>query len=128
MIDTKTKLVLKILTQECKDGSYKIVEISDIIMALPKRYRMDSDAIRHILTHLERQDMISIKYDDEDVYCLAVLPFGFESIETEKPVYIKKENFSRKKISVATIVFSLISATIGTILGILFCYFILKLF
>ena len=90
MLDTKSKLVLKILAKESSGGSYKIFESSDIISLLPKRYRTDSEGIRHILTHLERQDLISIKYDDDDLYCLAVLPFGFEEIE-ESPVMKVKE-------------------------------------
>lgn len=85
MIDTKSKLVLSILAKECGDGSYKIIEVSDIIMALPKHFRMDSEAVKHILTHLERQDIISIKYDDDDVFCLSILPYGFEVLENEKP-------------------------------------------
>lgn len=128
MIDIKAKLVLKILAQECSDGNYKIVEVSDIIMALPKRYRMDSEAIKHILTHLERQDMISIKYDDDDVYCLAVLPYGFESMENEKPIPRKQEREKQKKLSTATIILSFSSALLGTILGIIICHFLLKIF
>ena len=84
MIDTKSKLVLTILAKECGDGGYKIIEIPDIIMALPRHFRMDSESIKHILTHLERQDIISIKYDDDDIYCLSVLPYGFEICETNQ--------------------------------------------
>ena len=81
MLDVKSKLVLKILAKETSGGSYKIFESEDIISLLPKRFRTDSEGIRHILTHLERQDFISIKYDDDDTYCLCVLPFGFEEVE-----------------------------------------------
>lgn len=128
MIDTKSKLVLSILSKECHDGSYKIVEVSDIIMALPKHFRMDSEAIKHILTHLERQDIISIKYDDDDVFCLAVLPYGFEILETEKPKMIKHPKIKEKSLSLSTILLSFVSALIGTALGIVICYFFLKLF
>ena len=128
MIDTKTKLVLKILANECSDRNYKIIEISDIIMALPKHFRMESDAVKHILTYLERQDMISIKYDDDDVYCLTVLPYGFETLENDKPKHAKRERTHEKNLNVATIVLSFVSALVGTILGILVCYFILKMF
>ncbi len=127
MIDTKTKLVLKILAQECSDGNYKIVEIADIIMALPKRYRMESEAIKHILTHLERQDMIAIKYDDDDVYCLAVMPFGYETLESECPSPVRRERDRQKKLSIATIVLSFVSALVGTTLGILICWLILRM-
>ena len=128
MIDTKSKLVLKILANECSDGNYKIVEVSDIIMSLPRHFRMDSEAVKHILTHLERQDFISIKYDDDDVYCLAVLPCGFEVLENDKPKYIKKEKTKEKKLNIATILLSFLSALVGTTLGIIICYFLLKLF
>ena len=128
MIDTKSKLVLKILANECSDGNYKIVEVSDIIMSLPRHFRMDSEAVKHILTHLERQDFISIKYDDDDVYCLAVLPYGFEVLENDKPRHIKKEKSKEKKLNIYTIILSFFSALFGTTLGIIICYFLLKIF
>ncbi len=122
MLDTKTKLVLKILAKESSGGSYKIFESADIISLLPKRYRTDSTGIRQILTHLERQDMISIKYDDDDTYCLAVLPFGYEEIE-EHPSE-RKQGKSSKWI----ILISFISALFGAIIGVIATYFLTKLF
>lgn len=94
MLDTKSRLVLSILYQEAKNGNYKIFELQDIISSLPKRYRMDTQTVRNILIHLERQDIISIKYDDEDKFCLCVLPYGFEIVENEKP---SKIAFREKK-------------------------------
>ena len=126
MFDIKTKLVLKILAQECRNGNYKIVEVSDIIMALPKRFRMDSDAIKHILEHLERQDFISIKYDDEDIYCLAVLPFGFEILENDSLSDLNRKKEKQKKFSMLTFILCFASALLGTTLGILICYLILR--
>lgn len=124
MLDTKSKLVLKILAKESSGGSYKIFESSDIISLLPKRYRTDSEGIRHILTHLERQDLISIKYDDDDLYCLAVLPFGFEEIE-ESPVMKVKE---KPKVNKLTIFLSFLFGFLGVMLGVVITYFLLKLF
>ena len=126
MMDPKTKLVLKILANECRDGNYKIVETSDIILSLPKHYRMDFEAIKHILSYLERQDIISIKYDDDGVYCLAVLPYGFEILESEKSNLIRKDKSKEQKINITTVILSFVSALIGTILGIIACYFIIK--
>ena len=124
MLDTKSKLVLKILAKESSGGSYKIFESSDIISLLPKRYRTDSEGIRHILTHLERQDLISIKYDDDDLYCLAVLPFGFEEIE-DSPVMKVKEKSKTNKL---TIFLSFLFGFLGVMLGVVITYFLLKLF
>lgn len=83
MLDIKSKLVLKILQKECPGGAYKIVEAKDIISAMPGKFRVDSDGLDNILIYLERQEYISIKYDDDGVYCLCVLPFGNEVLENE---------------------------------------------
>ena len=83
MLDIKSKLVLKILIKECPNGSYNLVESKDIISAMPIKYRVDNDGLENILIYLERQEYISIKYDDEGVYCLCVLPFGSEVIEID---------------------------------------------
>lgn len=81
MLDVKTKLVLKILNKECHGGGYKVVEKADIISALPAKFRCDSDELEHIMTYLERHDCISIKYDDESVYCIAILPTTADVLE-----------------------------------------------
>lgn len=83
MLDIKSKLVLKILQKECPGGAYNIVEAKDIVSAMPNRYRVDNDGLDNILIYLERQEYISIKYDDDGVYCLCVLPFGNEVLESE---------------------------------------------
>ena len=90
MLDIKSKLVLKILQKECPGGSYNIVEAKDIISSMPGKFRVDNDGLDNILIYLERQEYISIKYDDDGVYCLCVLPFGNEVLENENSQ--KKEN------------------------------------
>ena len=126
MIDLKSRLILKILAQECENGNYKIVEISDIIFSLPKHYRMDAEAVKHILTYLERQDLISIKYDDDTTFCLAVLPYGFEVLESDKPHKrpLKKEQKTR----FLGLFLSFLSALLGSVVGIILCHFVLNLF
>ncbi len=117
MIDTKSKLVLQILAKESGDGSYKIVEISDIIMALPRHFRLDSESVKHILTHLERQDIISIKYDDDGVYCLAVLPYGFEILENEKPILRKNETKTNKNFKFLWLFLFFLASFLGSAIG-----------
>ncbi len=124
MLDTKSRLVLSILYQEAKNGNYKIFELQDIIMSLPKRYRMETQTVRNILNHLERQDIISIKYDDEDKFCLCILPFGFEIIENEKP---SKITYKEKKQS-NSINYPLLSIIcfLSSFLAVLLCFFLFK--
>ncbi len=92
MLDIKSKLVLKLLVKECPNGAYNIVEAKDIISSLPLKYRVDFDGLDNILIYLERQEYISIKYDDDGVYCLCVLPYGNEILENEPNKKKEEEN------------------------------------
>lgn len=92
MLDSRSNLVLKILQKECKNGGYKIIDKNDVISAMPSKFRCDFDELDHITSYLERQDLISIKYDDDNVYCLCVLPSINEVFEEEK--IVKKKNLS----------------------------------
>lgn len=127
MIDTKSRLILSILARECGNGNYRIIEVSDIILSLPRHFRMDSEAVKHILTYLERQDIISIKYDDGGTYCIAVLPYGFEILETEKSKYPKIKN-EHKKVNFLHIFLIFLSSFLGAFLGVIISFYLLKLF
>ena len=83
MLDAKSLIVLKILVKECKNGGYKIVESRDIISAMPEKFKVDYDGLKNILTFLEHSDCISIKYDDDGVFCLCVLPYGYKMLENK---------------------------------------------
>lgn len=115
MLDIKSKLVLKILIKECPGGAYKIVESKDIISAMPNKYKIDNDGLDNILIYLERQEFISIKYDDDGVYCLCVLPYGNEVLEKEQ--YKKRESLPLPRfwILILTIFFiTILSSIIGS--------------
>ena len=68
MLDIKSNLVLKILQKECKNGGYNVVDKSDVISALPSKYRVDEEGLDHIITFLERNECVHVKYDDDNVY------------------------------------------------------------
>ncbi len=118
MLEQKSKLVLKFLIQECPNGSYKIIESKDIIASMPAKYRLDNEAFDNILTYLERQDCISIKYDDNNVYCLCVLPYGYEILENE----IKKKKEDKKSshlwfLILINLLVSFASGILGTVIA-----------
>lgn len=119
MLDIKSKLVLKILVKECPNGSYSIVEAKDIISSLPNKYKVDLDGLDNILIYLERQEYISIKYDDEGVYCLCVLPFGNEVLEDEHYNKKREEKSSPRLWLILVIVFiaSFIANLLGTLIA-----------
>ena len=124
MLDIKSKLVLKVLLKECPNGAYKVVESSDLISALPARYRVDSDGLENILNYLERQDCISIKYDDDGVFCLCVLPYGYELCENENKSNKKKEK--KHSFSIFFYIFIAFFALLGGFLGSLMCNLLIK--
>ncbi len=119
MLDIKSKLVLKILIKECPNGAYNIVDGRDIISMLPNKYKLDTEGLDNILIYLERQEFISIKYDDDGIYCLCVLPFGNEVLEHEAEQ--KKEN-SKSSFSWVKFLIIFIISFIASFLGTLCAY------
>ena len=118
MLDIKSRLVLKLLIKECPNGAYKIVESKDIISAMPNKYKVDSDGLDNILIYLERQECISIKYDDDGVYCLCILPYGYEILEKEQNK--KRENLKSPPfwiLILSMFVATLLASTIGSIIA-----------
>ncbi len=116
MLDVKSKLVLKILIKECPYGSYNIIESKDIISALPSKYKVDMEGLENILIYLERQEYISIKYDDDGVYCLSVLPFGNELLEQDDKK--REEKSSRLWLFILINFFvTLVAGCLGAVIG-----------
>ena len=75
MLDKNSKQVMDTLLQMCgEDGVYKILEISEIQNAL--KQRVDVENLGHVMKFLKSLEFIEIKYQDESVYCVAILPKG----------------------------------------------------
>ena len=121
MLDIKSKIVLKILQKECPNGAYNLVEAKDIISAMPTKYRVDNDGLNHILIYLERQEYISIKYDEEDVFCLCVLPFGNEVLENDYKQKSERKNSPRLWF---ILLLSFAFSVLGSLLGCLLCTYL----
>ncbi len=117
MLDTKSLLVLKILQNQIKGGNYKVVEKIDIISSLPKKYKCEVEELEHIVSYLERQDCVSVKYDDDEVFCLCVLPYS-KNITTPE----KKE---KKKVPFLFASLIFIISFLGALLGSLLSAFLL---
>lgn len=62
------------LLRICADGSYKIIEIRELEKAMLPRYGTDAHGVGQIITFLASNELIDVKYNDENVYCIAVLP------------------------------------------------------
>lgn len=115
MLDQRSMQILKILQKECHGPGYKIVEKSDILSAMPPKQKISEETLNHIITFLERNENIHIKYDDENVYCLCVLTG--ENQTNEKEVKIKKEKPQKWLFLLLTVIFSLIGSFLGSIIA-----------
>lgn len=84
MLDVSSSLILKYLISECKDGTFKIIEKSDIISALPSKYTVSQQQLDKIIYKLEQQDYISLRYDDDKVFCVCTLIKANQIFENKK--------------------------------------------
>ena len=76
MLDKQSYKLLNILGTFCTDGSYKIIETSDLLKQMPSNYNVDVVLLDQLLRYLANNEMIDIKYKDDKVYCVSVLSKG----------------------------------------------------
>ena len=103
------------MQKECRTSGYKVIDKADVISALPAKYRVDEEGLDHIITFLERSECIHVKYDDDNVYCLCILPLGNQL--TEKESDNKKEKPKYALLIVFASIFSLIGGFLGSIIA-----------
>lgn len=84
VLDFPSSLILKYLINECKDGSYKIIEKNDLISVLPAKYKISQQQLDKIMYKLEQQDLVSLRYDDDKVFCVCTLPKSNNIFEDNK--------------------------------------------
>ena len=84
VLDKRSARMMQTLLKYCSDGSYKIIEISDLIKGMLPRFKSDAEGIAQIIKYLADSELIDIKYSDENVYCIAVLPKGRVVEETSQ--------------------------------------------
>lgn len=83
MLDERSKIILNYLVKECNEGSYRVIDTSELINALPKKYKPDDASISLCMDYLEKGNYISIKYKDAKMYCVSPLPFARQILENE---------------------------------------------
>ena len=122
MLDQRTSELLNIINGECQGTGYKILSLSELSLSMPKKYCMDQDGIRQSLKVLYEKEYLSVKYEDQNEVCLAVLPKGRLVFENG----IEKE-MERKSSDKRTATFAFMGALFGGIVVAL-GWLILRLF
>lgn len=83
MLDIRSKTILKYLVGECSEGSYRVIDVKELINCLPKKFKADNSVINQCMQYLEKGNYISIKYKDNNMYCTSPLPFARQMLESE---------------------------------------------
>ena len=111
MLDKQTSTLLANLNAICQDGSYKVIEKNELINAISKKNKVDEDALKAMIEHLQERNYLSIKYSDDKVYCLSVLPKGRLFEEKSKELANEKRKFN--KLVVITLSLSSVASFVG---------------
>jgi len=121
MLDKATAKLLTIISGICADGSSKIIEITDLLRELTPRQCADAKNLAQLMQHLADNEMITVKYSDESVYCVAVLPKGrVTNDEAGVKKGIRKPTISNKHMAIlmaGCFLSALVGAVIGVLLG-----------
>ena len=108
MLDKRTTRFLLILAKICSDGSYKIIEKQDLAK--------DFTDVDQMIRYLQDNEMIDLKYSDETVYCLSVLPKGrvvYEGARQKVRIATKIE----RKTLILIVAFTFVASLLGSLFG-----------
>ena len=92
MLDKRIEALLRIINKECNEGSYRVLEVDDLIRLMPKKFKVDFDTISQLMGYLKTGEYVSVKYSDNEVFCVSPLPRGRRIFEVEQ-----EEKNSNKK-------------------------------
>ena len=117
MLDLRSKAILKYLVGECNEGSYRVVEIKELINCLPKKFKADNLVVSQCMQYLEKGNYISIKYKDNSMYCVSPLPFARQMLESEESEKQKAKKYIKMGSMLYILVF--IFAFLGSFMAII---------
>jgi len=82
MLDKRTLRFLSIISRICDDGSYKIIEKAELAKEMVRG--TEPAVLNQMVRFLSDNEMIDVKYTDETVFCLTVLPKGRVAVESTR--------------------------------------------
>lgn len=122
MLDKRTNIFLNYIVSQCEEGAYQVFNVTDMISAMPKKFKINCDNISQMITYLAERGFISVKHRDEEVCCVAPLPKA--RLNAEQDEVTKKNNFhTRNKVAfilLLVFLFSFLGAFLGAYLAKIF--------
>ena len=111
MLNEKT-LRLFAAVHETSGGNFKIIEESDLVSLFPESEGVDGAAVREMISALEEQNFVDVRYCDDGEYCLRSLSAGVN--------FLKEANAGKRKCPLpykAQLALVFLSALLGGFLG-----------
>ncbi len=102
MLDKRSEALLRIINKECNEGSYRVLEVDDLIRLMPKKFKVDFDTISQLMGYLKSGEYVSVKYSDNEVFCVSPLPRGRRIFEVEQEEKNSNKKFKFKKFVLLT--------------------------
>ncbi len=112
MLDEKTGALLAAINGKCGGESYKIIEEKEFSDCLARRGGADRGEIRAMLSFLEAERLIEIRYAEDGLYCVKPLAEGRKYFEQER-LRTAERNERRR----SDFLLSLLGAFAGAFLG-----------
>lgn len=120
MLDKKSISVLKALNKLAINSAYKVVTSDEILMNLSQKSQFDADTINEIISYLEKQEYINIKFSEENTYCYSLLPKARIFLEQETGK-VKPKKFN---LPFLNYIFILIASFVGTMLALIIFFYL----
>ncbi len=120
MLNQKNALTLKVLNLICDDETYKVVDVDTILSKFPSKHKGGKSDLIQCLEFLNGGGFIDIKYEENDTYCLTVLPKGRMILEESLFESNTLSKFSK------LLIFTSLSSGLMAFLGALIAVLILK--
>lgn len=113
MLDKQNYKIIKKLQKLCPNGTYKVFEIQELC----ELFKIHKDALDNDFKHLKDNEFIDIKYSDDSVICLCLLPKSRQLEEQEKAKSYSHVNIM--KVLLISGIFNGIMAFLGAFIAML---------
>lgn len=112
VLDERSSRLLAAINGICENGGYRIIEERELLGAFSAADGVDGARLSEMLSRLETQRYLEIRYAEDGEYCLRPLSAGVRYSEQERGE--KREAFRRRR---EAALFALAGGAVGGFLG-----------
>ncbi|MCQ2399294.1 MAG: hypothetical protein MJ072_02175 [Clostridia bacterium] len=84
MLNKSSAVVLNTLRSLLSGSAYEVFKVAEIFSALPVTAELSEEELKNEIAFLNDGEYISVKYQDDDEICLAVMPKGRQRFDGEE--------------------------------------------